>query len=76
MYETFQSVLRRRGCVMISHRMASAKLADKIVVLSQGKVSQCGAHRELTQEAGLYREMFDAQSAWYIEGKWRPGDGE
>ncbi|MCL2097054.1 MAG: ABC transporter ATP-binding protein/permease [Oscillospiraceae bacterium] len=65
MYETFQSVLKKRGCVMISHRLASAKLADKIIVLDGGKVIQSGSHGELMEQKGLYSEMFAAQSAWY-----------
>jgi ABC-type multidrug transport system fused ATPase/permease subunit len=68
MYETFQSVLRERGCVMISHRLASAKLADKIIVLDGGAVAQSGAHDELMKTEGRYREMFTAQAAWYVDG--------
>ncbi|MDR1299988.1 MAG: ABC transporter ATP-binding protein/permease [Oscillospiraceae bacterium] len=68
MYETFQSVLRERGCVMISHRLASAKLADKIIVLNGGAVAQSGAHGELMKAGGLYRDMFTAQAAWYADG--------
>ena len=66
MYETFQSVLQKRGCVMISHRLASAKLADKIIVLYGGAVTQAGTHEELMSQGGLYHEMFTAQSAWYV----------
>lgn len=65
MYETFQSVLQKRGCVMISHRLASAKLADKIIVLDDGMAVQVGTHTELMSDGGLYCEMFTAQSAWY-----------
>jgi ABC-type multidrug transport system fused ATPase/permease subunit len=64
MYDTFQSVLQDRGCVMISHRLASARLAEKIIVLDGGKVAQTGTHDTLMASDGLYREMFDAQSAW------------
>lgn len=73
MYETFQSALRhddsktQRGCVMISHRLASAKLADKIVVIHDGRAAQIGTHDDLMASSGLYKEMFTAQSAWYTE---------
>jgi len=65
MYETFQSVLQKRGSIVISHRLASAKLADKIIVLDEGKAVQTGTHAELMSADGLYRDMFTAQSAWY-----------
>ncbi len=67
MYETFQSVLRGRGCVMISHRLASARLSDKIIVIDGGCAVQCGAHSELLAKDGLYKEMYTAQSRWYTE---------
>ena len=65
MYETFQAILQNRGCVMISHRLASARLADKIIVINEGKVAQSGAHDELLANEGLYQRMWHAQSAWY-----------
>jgi ABC-type multidrug transport system fused ATPase/permease subunit len=68
MYETFRSILQNRGCVMISHRLASARLADKIIVLDGGKTAQSGTHDELMSRGGIYRQMWDAQSAWYTGG--------
>jgi ATP-binding cassette subfamily B protein len=50
---------------MISHRLASARLADKIIVLDGGRVAQAGTHEELMARDGLYSEMWAAQSAWY-----------
>ncbi|MCL2488025.1 MAG: ABC transporter ATP-binding protein/permease [Oscillospiraceae bacterium] len=66
MYETFQSVLRHRGCIMISHRLASARLAEKIIVLAGGAVAQTGTHAALMVSGGLYADMFGAQSALYV----------
>lgn len=67
MYETFQSVLQKRGSVVISHRLASAKLADKIIVLADGIITQTGTHDELMATDGLYHDMYTVQSAWYIK---------
>jgi ATP-binding cassette subfamily B protein len=65
MYRSFSEVLKNRGCIMISHRLASAKMADKIVVIDEGKVAEEGSHAGLMEKGGLYAEMFSAQSAWY-----------
>ena len=66
MYETFQNILQNRGCVMISHRLASARLADRIIVLDCGEIVQMGKHDELLANEGLYQRMWSAQSAWYL----------
>ena len=68
MYDTFHSALTGRGCIMISHRLASARLADKIVVLDGGVAAEIGTHEQLMRSGGLYRGMFDAQADWYADG--------
>lgn len=65
MYESFARVLANRGCILISHRLASARMADKIVVLAEGVVAETGDHRTLMDTGGLYARMFDSQRAWY-----------
>jgi ABC-type multidrug transport system fused ATPase/permease subunit len=65
MYHSFAEVLKNRGCIMISHRLASARMADKIIVLSEGVVSEMGGHADLMAAGGLYSRMFVSQSAWY-----------
>lgn len=66
MYHSFAEVLKNRGCIMISHRLASAKMADKIVVLADGAVCESGRHGDLMAADGLYAKMFRSQSAWYV----------
>ena len=69
MYESFSKVLKNRGCIMISHRLASARMADKIVVLSGGVVSETGSHTDLMAAGELYSRMYESQSAWYMPDK-------
>lgn len=45
MYEAFQSVLKECGCIIISHRLASAKPADKIVEIAKEKTAIIISHR-------------------------------
>ena len=65
MYHSFAEVLKNRGCIMISHRLASARMADKIVVLSDGVVKEMGRHDDLMSAGGLYARMYESQSGWY-----------
>lgn len=67
LYESFSSVLRKRGCILISHRLASARLADRIIVIEGGEVIETGSHDELMQSGGLYSVMYEEQSEWYRE---------
>ena len=52
---------------MVSHRLASAKMADRILVLDGGRIVQSGSHEELMCEQGLYQTMYLAQSSFYVE---------
>ncbi len=65
MYENFARIFRKKGTIMISHRLASAKMADRIMVLDGGRIVQNGSHGKLMETEGLYRTMYLAQSSWY-----------
>lgn len=47
--------------IIITHRITTAKQADKIIVLEDGKVSQVGTHETLVKEEGLYQKLWDIQ---------------
>ncbi len=65
LYKLFKKINEKRGYIMISHRLASAKLCDKILVLNNGCIIEQGSHDELMQISGYYKKMFNKQSAWY-----------
>lgn len=48
--------------IIISHRIATVKDADIIIVLEKGKITEQGTHRELIQRDGLYKRIYDIQS--------------
>ena len=68
MYENFVRTFHKNGTIIISHRLASARLADRILVLDGGRIVQDGSHEQLMGTEGLYRTMYLAQSSWYAEG--------
>jgi ATP-binding cassette, subfamily B, bacterial len=54
---------RDRTCLVISHDMDFiAAVADRILVLEDGRIAQMGNHRELMAEAGLYKRLYEAQN--------------
>lgn len=65
MYHNLLTTFTSRGCILITHRLASAKLVDKIIVIEDGIVEEIGCHSELMENGGLYKQMYDSQSSWY-----------
>ena len=69
MYQNLQKIIgtsnRGRGCIFISHRLASAKMADIIFVLDEGRIIERGYHDELIKNGGLYSKMYKEQASWY-----------
>lgn len=64
-YKQFIEIAKDKTAVIVTHRMGSAKLADRIVVMDNGRIVDIGTHEELMQRGKLYYEMFTAQSVWY-----------
>ena len=54
-------IMKNRTSIVISHRVSSAKLADKIYVLDDGKIVENGTHQELINQNGTYKELYDKQ---------------
>ena len=50
---------------LISHRFSSVRMADRILVLADGKVEAAGTHEELVAQGGSYSELFELQAAGY-----------
>jgi ATP-binding cassette subfamily B multidrug efflux pump len=54
-------VMKNRTSIIISHRVSSAKLADKIIVLDGGRIIQSGTHEELSKVKGIYQNLYKKQ---------------
>ena len=58
---SMKRIMKDRTSVIISHRVSSAKLADKIIVLDDGKIVEKGTNESLLAANGVYKELFDKQ---------------
>lgn len=65
LYSEFEKLMDQKTTVFISHRLGSTKLADEILVIDEGKVTERGTHEELMARKGQYADMFETQREWY-----------
>jgi ATP-binding cassette subfamily B protein len=56
-------IMEHRTSIIISHRVSSAKLADHIIVLDDGKIIERGDHKTLMLRKGVYAELFEKQTS-------------
>ena len=64
-YAGFDKIAGGKTAIYISHRLASCRFCQDILVFDGGRVVQRGSHFELEKEEGLYREMWNAQAQYY-----------
>lgn len=61
----FLNLIQGRTSVVISHRVGICRHADKVVVMKEGKVVECGSHEELKSAGGEYARIWGEQAKWY-----------
>ncbi len=64
-FQRFKELTGGKTAVLISHRFSSVRMADRIVVLSEGAVDAIGTHAGLLEQGGRYAELFELQAAGY-----------
>lgn len=64
-YKQFEQLARGKCAVVVTHRIGSARLADRIVVMDGGRITDIGTHEELMSRKGKYAEMWKKQAQWY-----------
>jgi ATP-binding cassette subfamily B protein len=64
-FRRFGELMEGRIAVLISHRFSTVRMADRIVVLSAGKIIELGSHAELVQMDGAYARLFNLQAEGY-----------
>jgi ATP-binding cassette subfamily B protein len=64
-FQRFKELSYQRTAVLISHRFSSVRMADRILVLADGRIEASGTHEQLMTQGGRYAELFELQAAGY-----------
>jgi ATP-binding cassette subfamily B protein len=64
-FSRFREIVKERTAILISHRFSNVMLADRIIVLTGGRIAETGTHDELISRKGTYFEMFTRQTGRY-----------
>ncbi|MCL2774235.1 MAG: ABC transporter ATP-binding protein/permease [Oscillospiraceae bacterium] len=64
-YRKFVEISKGKTSIIVTHRLGSTKIADRVIVMDKGKIANIGSHEELLVKCRLYVEMFNAQAVWY-----------
>jgi ATP-binding cassette, subfamily B, bacterial len=67
MWKRFAALAQGRTAILISHRMATVRLAGRIIVLRNGQIEEMGTHAELVARNGRYAHLFRLQAAGYLD---------
>jgi len=71
MFGQFESMIRDKPAVLITHRLSAVKLADRVAVFQNGAVIEYGTHEEVYRMGGVYAEMYDKQAEFYVSNEAR-----
>ena len=71
-FKNFEAISEGKTGIMISHRISSARMSNKIIVLDCGKITEQGTHDELVSLGGLYAKLYNLQREKYTirEADW------
>jgi len=69
MYQKYNEMTNGKSSIYISHRLASTRFCDRIIMIDEGGIGEEGTHEELLKAGGKYAGLYEVQSKYYREGE-------
>ena len=66
LYSRIREIVEGKTAVIVTHRLGLAKIADRIVVMDEGRIVEHGTHEELYSQMGEYYRLYNSQAKWYF----------
>lgn len=69
MYQKYNEMTSGKSSIYISHRLASTRFCDRVIMIADGGIGEEGTHEELLKAGGKYADLYKVQSKYYKEGE-------
>ena len=76
LYEMYDEMMKGKSTVFISHRLASTRFCNRIILIEGGRIIEEGIHEELLAKKGRYYELFETQAKYYRENEGKEVSGD
>ena len=65
-FRLFKESTKGKTSILVTHRLGSTKIADRILLMEDGQICELGTHEQLMKQDGKYARMYREQASWYV----------